>query len=220
RVQGDEVGGYKCSLPAEGREVGMAPIFGLTISSASPRHLRAPLLTLPDAARIEPEIAFVMARALPPRAKPYAEAEVRAAIGETRLVLELLGSRYRDPTALPFIETLADCISNQGLHVGPLADGGLDAPLEAFAFRVESKGAAGTPDFVLEKDGKHPDGHPLRPLVWLANFLAARGSGLREGQIVTTGSYAGAVEVPLGVPLHMQFGDLGAIDVEFRRTAD
>ena len=60
-------------------------------------------------------------------------------------------------------------------------------------------------------DGRHGDGHPLRPLVWLANFLAARGEGLRAGQIVTTGSYAGAIEVPLDVPLVVTFGDLGAV---------
>jgi len=47
--------------------------------------------------------------------------------------------------------------------------------------------------------------------VWLANFLASRGEGLRAGQIVTTGSYAGAIEVPLDVPLVVTFGDLGAL---------
>jgi 2-keto-4-pentenoate hydratase len=60
-------------------------------------------------------------------------------------------------------------------------------------------------------DGRHGDGHPLRPLVWLANFLAARGEGLRAGQVVTTGSYAGAIEVPLDELLTVTFGGLGAV---------
>jgi 2-keto-4-pentenoate hydratase len=34
------------------------------------------------------------------------------------------------------------------------------------------------------------------------------------GQVVTTGSYAGAIEVPLGQPLTVAFGDLGSISVE------
>ena len=65
--------------------------------------------------------------------------------------------------------------------------------------------------------GRHPDGHPLKPLVWLANHLAARGDGLRAGQVVTTGSYCGMVDVPLATPLAVAFGDMAKIEVEFRR---
>ena len=71
---------------------------------------------------------------------------------------------------------------------------------------------------VLSKhDGRHGDGHPLRPLVWLANFLAARDEGLRAGQVITTGSYAGAIEVPMNERLTITFGDLGAVTVELVR---
>ena len=45
---------------------------------------------------IEPEIAFVIAHDLPPRATPYSDAEIRAAIGEARMVLELITTRYAD----------------------------------------------------------------------------------------------------------------------------
>src|SRR5207237_7096780 len=57
--------------------------------------------------------------------------------------------------------------------------------------------------------------HPLRPLVWLANFLACRGDGLGAGQIVTTGSCAGVLELPLATPLDIRFGDLGTLSVQF-----
>ena len=46
-----------------------------------------------------------------------------------------------------------------------------------------------------------PTGHPLRPLVWLANYLASHGTGLTAKQVVTTGSYCGMVDVPLDTPL-------------------
>ena len=36
---------------------------------------------------------------------------------------------------------------------------------------------------------------------------------LRAGQIVTTGSYVGAVDVPLATPLTVTFGDLGRMQV-------
>ena len=66
----------------------------------------------------------------------------------------------------------------------------------------------------MTRDGRHPDGHPLVPLVWLANFLPTQGTYLRAGQIVTTGSYAGALDVPLDTPLTVAFGDLGTLNVE------
>ena len=92
RVYGHEVGGYKCSVPNAERTT-IAPIFAPTIVSSGPCYVRAATPTSGDTARIEPEIAFVLGRNLPPRATPYSEAEVRAAIGEVRLVLELLGCR-------------------------------------------------------------------------------------------------------------------------------
>ena len=140
---------------------------------------------------------------------------MRKAIGETRLVLELLGTRYADPASASWLEMLADCVQNQGLYVGPVLPNGPDSPLAAFPVTVSASGRT-----LSTHDGRHGDGHPLRPLVWLANFLAERGEGLRAGQIVTTGSYAGAIEVPIDVPLTVKFGDLGVIDDDARpRTA-
>ena len=200
-------GGWKCSVPAAERVVSCAAIFAPTITRTSP----CPALAHGGIVRIEPEVAFVLGRHLPPRAVPYSEAEVRAAIAETRLVLEFLDSRYADSAAATFPELLADQVSNQGLFVGPALRDALSLSLEAFAIVI------GGPEGTLHRrEGRHPDGHPLRPLVWLANFLAARAEvgGLKAGQIVTTGSYAGALEVPVATPLSVQFGDLGQISVE------
>jgi 2-keto-4-pentenoate hydratase len=200
-------GGWKCSLPTAERTISCAPIFAATIVRASP----CPVLARAGVARIEPEVAFVLERDLPPRPKRYGENEVRSAIAETRLVLEVLDSRYSDPAAVTFPELLADHVSNQGLFIGPVLSDALSRPLEGFPITV-----ATATEQLHERDGRHPDGHPLRPLVWLANFLASReaSGGLVKGQIVTTGSYAGALEVPLAKRLQIRFGDLGEIGVE------
>ncbi|TMH34039.1 MAG: 2-keto-4-pentenoate hydratase [Betaproteobacteria bacterium] len=179
------IGGWKCSLPAADRPVAVAPIYPPTICERSP----CAFLPIGGMARVEPEIAFAMAHDLPQRTSPYTEAEVLDAVGEPRLVLELIGPRYADPGVLTFLEVLADAINNQGLYVGP--------PVQ----------------------GRHGDGHPLKPLVWLANFLATRGEGLRAGQIVTTGSYCGVIDVPLNKALTVNFGTLGALSVEFNAAA-
>jgi 2-keto-4-pentenoate hydratase len=200
-------GGWKCSLPTAERALSYAAIFEPAIARASP----CAVIARGGRARIEPEIAFVLGRDLPPRGSPYTEAELRTAIVETRLVLELLDSRYADPAGLAFPELLADQVSNQGLFVGPVLDDAPSRPLEGFAIAVD--GPAGA---LHRLNGRHPDGHPLRTFLWFANFLATRAEvgGLKAGQIVTTGSYAGGLEVPVPSSLAVRFGELGAIRVD------
>jgi 2-keto-4-pentenoate hydratase len=200
---GEPIGGWKAALPLPGK-TRVAPIYASNIHSTSP----CPVLG--KVARIEMEIAFVMGCDLGPRAVPYSEAEVRAAISETRLALELLGGRYADAASVTAEEKLADGMENQGLFVGPVVPGGLDKKLDTFHVKIEGPGGV-----LLDREGSNPSGHPLAPLYWLANFLASRGESLAAGQIVTTGSYCGVAEVPLGAPLRMTFAGLGVLPVEF-----
>ena len=203
------IGGWKCSVPTEARPVAMAPIFAPAIARTSP----CAVLPVGDEARIEPEIAFYLARDLPGRDTAYAEDEIREAIREARFVLELIGPRYADPAAVTFPELLADSIANQGLYVGPVLSHPFDRHLEDFPLTVRAGGAP-----LFERAGKHPDGHPLRPLYWLANYLAQRDRPLRAGDIVTTGSYCGVLDVPYDTPLTFAYGDLGTLDVTFTRA--
>jgi 2-keto-4-pentenoate hydratase len=197
-----EIRGWKCSLPPPGR-VNLAPLFGFAIHRGRHAAVHARDSTVP----IEPEIAFVLGRDLPAHGPAPGEAEVRAAIAETRLVVEVIGNRYDDPQDCTPAEMLADCANNEGLVVGPVL-AQPHVPLEAFSVTVSSPNG-----FHLERAGRHPDGHPLRPLVWLAGFLQERGEHLRAGQIVTTGSYAGVLDVPLATPLTVTFGTLGAVEL-------
>jgi 2-keto-4-pentenoate hydratase len=203
---GQPIGGWKCSVPTAPRPISFAPIFAPTIASSSPCRI-APVGEL---ARIEPEIAFVMDRDLSARATPYSDDEVRAAVRETRLVLEILGPRYADPTAITFPELLADSVASQGLFVGPVVPDAFNREFEGFPISIRD--ALGT---LLDREGKHPDGHPLRPLYWLANHLAASSTPLRAGQIVTTGSYCGALDMPMDLALTFTYGDLGTLTVTF-----
>jgi len=198
---GETIGGWKCALPPPDRVI-VAPIFASTIreDGAPYRVVGGPIV------RIEPEIAFVLARDLPGRARPYDQNDVRGAIREVRIVLEVLGCRYAEPARASKFELLADGQFNQGLCVGPVVPDGLNVPLETLALSFEG---------ALNRtiDGRHPDGDPLKPLIWLVNFLASRGDGARAGQIVTTGSYAGAIDVPIGDVLTVHFGELGSLSV-------
>ena len=145
------IGGWKCSLPNAERAVALAPIYLTSIFRTAP----CPILPIAGKARIEPEIAFVLSNSLPARAQAYSDAEVRSAIGETRMSIELIGTRYANPVGATYPEMLADNISNHGLLVGPVIDNASALALDKFRIVVS------TPDAeLLTRDGKHPDGHP------------------------------------------------------------
>ena len=200
----EQVAGWKCALPSSGKMI-VAPIYGSVIADG-------PRWRLPVAghkARLEPEIALVLDRDLPPRSRPYEAAEVRAAVGSVRLALELLDCRYADPEQVSFTELLADGLFNAGLFLGPEVSGGLARELGRIAITLEVDGTS-----AQRLDGCHPDGDPVRPLHWLANILRERGEGLERGQVVITGSYAGVLEVPPDAQLRIGFGELGSIAIQ------
>lgn len=206
---GMAIGGYKCSAPTTERPVSYAPIYAPAILDASPY----PVPGAGAQVRIEPEIALVMGHDLPPRAAPYSDDEVRNAVREARLVLEIIGSRYAEPSAVTFPELLADNVVNLGLYVGPLLHDPWSKNLDRFPITVRTGATT-----LVERDGRHPDGHPLRALAWLANHLASRGEALKAGLIVTTGSYCGVLDVPVDTPLTFGYGELGTLAVSLTAT--
>ena len=48
-----------------------------------------------------------------------------------------------------------------------------------------------------------------------AEFLRTQGLGLRAGQAVITGSYAGSFTLPLGQDIVIRYGELGELSVHF-----
>lgn len=209
---GETTRGWKCGAPGV-NPVNAAPIFRSLLYVRSPIPGPSPVPIKGTVPRVEQEIAYVMKHDLPARAEAYSMEEVCAAVSEVRLVLELIGSRFLPESGAGYLESLADCMSNEGLFVGPAI--GLDPADSVLAtFPIVVQGPDG---IVLERDGRHPDGHPTLALHWLANFLAGRGSGLKTGEIVTTGSYAGALEMPMNTKLTIMFGGLGDIVCELVR---
>lgn len=165
-------------------------------------------------AAVEPEIAYIIANDLPPRTATYSPEEVLQATASTHLAFELIATRYEPAAPLELPDKLADSLSNYGLFLGPAisneyarenVDGQM---LAAFHLTLSTVGKE-----LGNWDGKHPDGHPLRALHWLTNYLSARNIGLRRGDVVTTGSYRGLLHLPSETPLQMSFGNLGKIDI-------
>lgn len=206
-VMDDSIGGWKCLLPPEGKIV-VGPIYTRTIDSVAPVSLW-PKPSDSNIARIEPELAFFFGRDLPVREEPYTAADVDAAISRTHLALELINSRYIDPTQCTFPEVLADGLVNQGLFIGPQIDSELARNASEFTLNVSQNGELST------HHAKHPNTNPRAPLYWLAEFLRSQGQGIIAGQAVITGSFAGVLEVPINTDITLEYVGLGKIEVSF-----
>lgn len=191
--------GWKCGLPQAGRWV----VAALHEALPAGARVRAPAgpAGLP---RIEPEFAFRLRHDLAPRASPYSAADVNAAIATVHLAVEVLGCRYEDSAEASAAELLADGLWHQTLVLGPPLTALEDEP--AFTLTLAVPGQA-----ERTLDARHPDADPRRPLYWLAEFLREQGLGLLAGQLVITGSLAGAIELPFGRAALLRYGAMGEL---------
>lgn len=190
----------KASEPACG------PLFQPYIME-SPKLLNMPEESLRG---LELEFAFRMGDSLPPRPEPYSQEEVLAAAATLHPAIEVVDSRVRNGQQHGAVAIIADHCANAALVYGPgTADWrGLDLAVHETVLTVDGEHAVtGSGSAVL--------GDPRNSLVWLANFLSARGKGLKAGDLVTTGSTMGIHAVPAGSKSVADFGSLGTVEVSF-----
>ncbi|EGM78816.1 2-keto-4-pentenoate hydratase [Rheinheimera sp. A13L] len=160
---------------------------------------------------IEPELAFLLSTDLPALNEAYSEAEIKAAIAATHLALELIIRPYKADAGAEFFDQLAAGLFNQGLYIGPaLAEESLS---EKFELVLEYSGLQ------QKFDAQHPNLDPLLPLYWLVNHLSQQGIGLKQGQWVITGSYAGVMQVPADTLVKLEFGAFGQISTQCSHNA-
>jgi 2-keto-4-pentenoate hydratase len=173
---GERVAGWKVSLK-DG-----AVLRGVILGSrllASPAVLAAKLV---PPLGIEAEIAFRFERALPPRGQAYTREEIAAAAIAVAGI-EIVASRYQSYQETPFLDRLADCMSNGAFVVGTERRDwqGFDLPNLEATLAING-------EVVARRRGGHPAGDPLLPAIALVNALSAS-SGVAAGQVITTGTY-------------------------------
>ena len=227
--------GYACqaALPAaSGREV-----LGWKIaatSDAGQRHIQvsgplagrifsgqmlAPGAVVPTAGNrmrvAEPEMAFVMARTLAPRATPYTTEEVMAAVESLNPSLEIPNSRFEPFTGAGEAQLLADNACAHQFMLGTAAPElwrSLDLsqqPVHATVTQSDGQrwARAGSGAAVL--------GDPRSALTWLVNELSGLGMALQAGQFVTTGTCMPPLALREGDQVLADFGALGQIGLRF-----
>ncbi len=148
--------------------------------------------------RIEPEIAFLLARDIDPNA---GGAEILAAVGMVLPGLEIIDSRYRD-----FRFTLPDVIADNTSAAGFVVGGPGESPSGLRARGLE----LGNLGVIFEVDGVQVDfastaailDGPAHALVSLVRSLGAEGQRLRAGDLVLAGAPVAAV--PLAGVRHVR----------------
>lgn len=210
RSRGRKVIGRKVGLTAEvvQKQLGVdRPDFGVLFEDmaiADGGVLRPSQVIQPKA---EAEVALIMGEDLD---DPHATAETVAERVEYVVpAIEIVDSRIAD-WKITFADTVADNGSSAFFVLGqerrPLA--GLDLYTCGMALelngRVASIGA-----------GAACLGHPLQAAAWLVRTLAARGEGLRRGDIVLTGALGPMVALTPGDHVRAQVGGLGEVSFSY-----
>lgn len=202
---GDGVCGWKCGLPSPDKVV-VAPIYEHSLQHHEPCLVWA----TQSQVKIEPELAFLMGRDLPPCGRAYTPQDIDAAIASTHLALELIHDRYAADAGAQFADRLADGLVNQGLWLGPAIPSEQGVQAHQIDIRMDVDDCPGE---VVK--GVHPAPQPRDPLYWLVNHLCERGLTLKAGQVVITGSYAGAPWVPVDKSVQVHFMGLGVVSTRF-----
>ena len=159
----------------------------------------------------EPEFAFRMGCDLMPRAQPYDEAEVVAAVDTLHPAIEIPDSRFDDFANAGGPQLIADNACAHLFVLGPATRADWRA-LDLAAHTVHAR-VAGR----YERSGKGENvlGGPHVALTWIANELSALGIGLRAGQVVTTGTCMVPLEVVPGDQVVVDYGVLGSVEARF-----
>jgi len=159
----------------------------------------------------EVEFAFRMARALPPRAAPYALDEVMDAVASLHPSVEVPDSRYADFARVGAPQLIADQACACWLVVGEAsADDWRARDLSRHPVTASIGGRR-----VAEGSGAAALGDPRIALAWIADELRVHGPGLLAGDLVTTGTCVVPVPVAPGDAFVADYGPIGSLALSF-----
>lgn len=157
--------------------------------------------------RVEAEIAFVLARDL---AGPgITTADVLTATAGVLPAIEIVDSRVAD-WRIRLADTIADNASCGRLVLGGRLTAVTEVDLRLVGMLFYRNGVP-----IDSGAGAAALGNPAYCVAWLANKLAALGSGLRAGDVVLPGALHRMVPVRPGDVFRAEFAHLGDVSVRF-----
>ena len=159
---------------------------------------------------VECEMAVRLGVDLPTGGAPYDRSTVAPAVDAVMAAIELVDDRWVDYKSVDTPTLIADDFFGAGCVLGaPVHDWqGLD--LTAVQGSMYINGTS-----VGSGTGADIMGHPFEALAWLANSMAGRGRGLREGEFVLLGSLVETKWVERGDLVTIEQPGLGAASAQF-----
>lgn len=201
-------GAWKVGGPRPDIEPTAAPIPSARVY-ASPARVPAQAFHMIG---IEVEIAFRLGRDLPPRAAPYSEEDIAAAIVEALVTIELCDTRLANWKQASALWRLADFQLNAALVAGSGTQAWRTIDFSQARAELWIDGVLS-----LEATGVHPYGNPVRLLPWLAAHNAGRCGGLVAGNVITTGTWTGMKFVAPGAEVLARFAGIGEARVTIQK---
>lgn len=208
---GQTLVGAKLGLTSKAKQRVMnvdAPLYGFVTSSMlAPYGEPVDVGTLIHP-RVEPEVAFLMARDV---SGPATVTSVLAATEAVFAAIDVLDSRYDN-----FRFTLPDVVADNA-SAGLFLNGARalspadvdDLGLLGCVLRVNG-------EVVATATGAAVMGHPAASVAWLANQLAVRGDYIRAGWLIYSGGLTEPVPLTPGVAVTAEFQGLGTVEVHGR----
>lgn len=157
---------------------------------------------------VEAEFAFRMGRDLPQRAAAYDVAEIRAAVADLHLAIEIPDARFEPFDAIGPAQIAADDAFAAWFVLGPKVADWATRDLPNQPVRVLKNGAV-----AAEGKGANALGDPSVALTWLANERAKRGPELKAGDVITTGTCITPLAIAADDAIVAEFPGLGRVAV-------
>jgi 2-keto-4-pentenoate hydratase len=160
---------------------------------------------------IETEFLLGLGADLPPRAAPYAAEEVASAVDFVAPAFEVIGCRFAGSLAGNGLLVIADGGGNAAIVQGaPVRDWRrFDLPRHEMRLNLNgTEAASGSGSALIFGD-------PIGALAWFASQPLLAGRGLRQGEIVMTGTCTGLLPVAPGDEAVADFGELGQVRATF-----
>nr|WP_299245877.1 fumarylacetoacetate hydrolase family protein [uncultured Halomonas sp.] len=162
---------------------------------------------------LEPELAVVLGDDLPARSTLYSLEEIIERIASLHAAIEVVDSRFESWPEVPPLWQLADGLSHGSFVLGGGIDGAdLKQQLKqmkdaAYRLVLDSK-------IVLSGRGDHPGGDPAQLLMQMINTrIATNGEGFQAGEVITTGTFNGVVEMRPGQWAQLLFEGIGEVEL-------
>lgn len=156
--------------------------------------------------RVEVELGFVLGK--PIKGPGVTLFDVLAATDYVIPALELIDGRSKYPRKIT--DNIADNAAAAGVVYGGRAVRPMDVDLRWVGALIYKNGA-------IEESGVSAAvlGHPALGIAWLANKVGPFGVTLEPGHFLLAGSFTRPVPVGRGDGIHVDFGTLGSIAIQF-----